>query len=566
MWILEQVLSMTRDLDEKALFASNGETKDLKNMSSSILFTQVNCLQQQRRSKVEMNKTLAFAGLDVALVAGTLGLGSGIVGAKMAATAAVRAGGTASKTRMFSSAFPGLAVIGADMGASTPFMHEAFKQCDSLLNQIESLGKTQQKADVCESMPLKAKHTSDLKGCMLQAGLASLPAVLGIGALAGGVAIGARVASREARTLGTAAEEIARRRNQAEDVLNKKLTDEQAEAVQRTHLVGAMDELGKDGINPPGIGNYTEAQLRQKNQILKTAGFSPADRRKLMETGVVGRPIFEEALQNIPASDIAKMTRDELQEIPPASFASFTKPQVEALGDNVKHLTPPQLVTLGDNVKHLTPPQLVTLGDSVQHFTPQQVTAIGDNVSAFTENQLVALGDSVTGLTPPQVTVIGDKARNFTSDQVERLGDSVSGLTLPQAASLMDKGKFPILSRRQTKMLRPDVRSEYVKKFKFDIFKALAIGKASIVGGLSLGILTKLLEKQAQGKELIDEEAKVVQQVQAMRDIPVSDIAKMTQDELQKIHPEVFPFFTDQQLNAINVNHLTPEQRKLIDK
>ena len=78
-----------------------------------------------------------------------------------------------------------------------------------------------------------------------------------------------------------------RRRVLAEEALDRKLTKEQADAVERAHLVGA-GEMGKDGINPAMIGNYTEAQLREKAKILRQAGFSKLEREKLIKKGIVG--------------------------------------------------------------------------------------------------------------------------------------------------------------------------------------------------------------------------------------------------------------------------------------
>ena len=73
----------------------------------------------------------------------------------------------------------------------------------------------------------------------------------------------------------------------AETALEREITDEQAEAIDRAHLVGE-GEIGKDGINPAKIGNYTRAQLMEKSRILEQAGFSKKDREQLIKQGVVG--------------------------------------------------------------------------------------------------------------------------------------------------------------------------------------------------------------------------------------------------------------------------------------
>ena len=703
---IEKVLSTTRSLDEEALFAS---TEDLKSVSSSALFSQVNCLQEQRRIKAEMNKELAFAGLDLAIMAGTMGLGSGIVGAKMAATAAIRAGGAASKAQKLSGVqrLQGLGVIGADAGASTPFMNEAMKQCDSLLNQLESVGEQRKnnKEDLCESMSLQVKHTSDLKGCMLQAGLASMPAVFGVGALAGGLAIGARVGSRsvqviealgndisgltrkqirglgtkvkhftpsqlatlgdnvqhltqrQLRALGDNVQHLTQRQlqalgnkvehltkkqfralgdkvddltpeqrrawvysnfvdpaqrermirelnsgsgnrsvlsaaaadiNKAEDVLGKKLTDEQAEAVQKAHLVGASDELGKDGINPPGIGNYTEAQLREKNKILQAAGFSPADRRSLIEAGVVGRSLLDvQAIKKIPASDIEKLTPDEIQKISPEDFTFFTSQQVQGLGDNVQHLTLSQVTALGNKVSHFTPQQVRALGDSVSGFTPQQVRALGDNVEHFTPSQVTALGNkaqhltpsqiqalgySVRGFTPHQVEALGDNVGHFTPQQFQALGDSVSGFTPQQVRALGDK--FNYLDRVQFPALGDKVQyltPQQVRAFAgSDEFNYLNRVQLQALGNTIRAITPEQLQKmwpfkinaltQEQFRALGDRVASFTpHQIEELSPLKVKTL---TRGQLAALGNKVSAFTRVKQLRALGdkVGHFTPQQ------
>ena len=79
---------------------------------------------------------------------------------------------------------------------------------------------------------------------------------------------------------------LSRIKDLAERSLNKTLTDQQVQAIQNAHLIG-RGQPGADG-SPARIGNYTLAQLRRKADILKQAGFSPAEIRELMEDGVVG--------------------------------------------------------------------------------------------------------------------------------------------------------------------------------------------------------------------------------------------------------------------------------------
>ena len=84
--------------------------------------------------------------------------------------------------------------------------------------------------------------------------------------------------------------DISKIKSLAEEALGKKITRKQAKAVETAHLAG-LGEVGKDGVHPAGIGNYTEAHLREKARILKQAGFSKAEREELIKKGVVGDPI-----------------------------------------------------------------------------------------------------------------------------------------------------------------------------------------------------------------------------------------------------------------------------------
>jgi hypothetical protein len=70
-------------------------------------------------------------------------------------------------------------------------------------------------------------------------------------------------------------------------------------AVMDAHEVGHNpwdSKIGRDGKNPPGyvvtpkglITNYTDAQIREKFQILKSAGADRKTIQKLMDSGVVG--------------------------------------------------------------------------------------------------------------------------------------------------------------------------------------------------------------------------------------------------------------------------------------
>ena len=72
----------------------------------------------------------------------------------------------------------------------------------------------------------------------------------------------------------------------AREISGKPLTQEQKEAIIKSHRVG-RGQPGKNG-NPASVGNYTREQLMEKSRILKQAGFSKEQRNLLIRNGVVG--------------------------------------------------------------------------------------------------------------------------------------------------------------------------------------------------------------------------------------------------------------------------------------
>jgi hypothetical protein len=94
----------------------------------------------------------------------------------------------------------------------------------------------------------------------------------------------AKIAKTEARS-GVSREEVyataqmtpAERLAKAEEKLGKGLTESEREAILKAHETGAG-----------GAYQYSRKELLEKSEILKEAGFSHAERRKLMETSVTG--------------------------------------------------------------------------------------------------------------------------------------------------------------------------------------------------------------------------------------------------------------------------------------
>lgn len=76
------------------------------------------------------------------------------------------------------------------------------------------------------------------------------------------------------------------RLGKAERLLGKTFSVAEQEAIIAAHLVGA----GESGLNGSlaKVGNYTQGQIRKKAEILRRAGFSSQEIRRLMEEGIVG--------------------------------------------------------------------------------------------------------------------------------------------------------------------------------------------------------------------------------------------------------------------------------------
>ena len=152
-------------------------------------------------------------------------------------------------------------------------------------------------------------------------------------------------------------------------------------AVEEAHRVG-KGEIGKDGIHPARIGNYTETQLRRKTEILKQAGFSPSQIRTLMEAGVVG--LFgptKGVLYRYGRRGVAAIGYP----IPKRYLQSMVK-------SDVKHLTNPQLRTL--NVEHLRDAQLKSFDnpDFLRRVPVKKRHALEDRVLRMTKPQRERLG------------------------------------------------------------------------------------------------------------------------------------------------------------------------------
>ena len=316
----ERRKELRKKLEEQGL--NPEEEKEHKRLAvqgayTEALFDQVDCLQEQRKAVKEVNKELSFLALDTAIVIGTMGLGTAVVAGKLA----LRVGGAVSKAKKLTKAkrLQNLGVFGTDASLSAPYMKEAMNICEDKINQLEETVMDEQRAEEtankeepgkkCERLTVGAKHTSDVKSCILQASLASLPITLPILGLSGLAVVkklrGAKtnspaVSSSPAVSNSSVAPSSAT--DKAEEVLGLRLNPEQRRAVEEAHLVGQR-ERGKNGALA-GIGNYTEDQLRRKTEILKKAGFSKKQRRTLRAGVKLEQDL--QAIRNSPQESVLK--------------------------------------------------------------------------------------------------------------------------------------------------------------------------------------------------------------------------------------------------------------------
>ena len=77
--------------------------------------------------------------------------------------------------------------------------------------------------------------------------------------------------------------------SRATQVLGRTPTAAVADAIEDAHHVGD-GELGRDGVRPAQVGNYTQRQLAARVRILRSAGLDRGQVRRLVAAGVVGDP------------------------------------------------------------------------------------------------------------------------------------------------------------------------------------------------------------------------------------------------------------------------------------
>ena len=317
-------LKAVRDEDLGQL--SPSEKQALKqDLIAGSYFEQTQCREKIREDVRYVKKESALLALDVGLTFATVGL----AGAAVTGRLAVKMGSKFAPNMTKAQRLQNLGLIGLDVSFTAPYAKEVMDQCEQDMDKLESLAvkETNDNSSLCQNQKSRIKHTSDLKNCILMASLVSLPITL---PLAG---VGVRVIAKRSNPA------LEQRKELAERSLGKSLSGKQVRAVEQAHLAG-RGERGKDG-SLAGIGNYTESQLRQKNKTLRSAGFGLSERRKLMESGVVGDrdrrpgdydiPSTEEALSKIRGNKKRKREKSRIVTVDESGDTIKTPPKEPSL-------------------------------------------------------------------------------------------------------------------------------------------------------------------------------------------------------------------------------------------
>ena len=249
------------------------------------LFTLVGCLQTQREAVKDVNKALALGALDVGILVGTMGLGLPAVAGRFA----VRVGIALSKAKELSKTkmLQNLGVFGVSASFSALYMRGAMNVCEDEINQLEeTVNKNTGK--VCEKLPVGAKHTSDVKSCLLQVSLASLPITVPLLGLSGRVVV-------------------------------KGVSD----LVRSHHLGGKVSNLTQNQLKALGdevVGDFTRRQIEALGN--RVSYLTPSQLRAL-------------------GNKVSYLTQNQLRALGD-KVKFFTLSQFEALGDKMRFLTQQQ--------------------------------------------------------------------------------------------------------------------------------------------------------------------------------------------------------------------------------
>ena len=299
-------------------------------------------------------------------------------------------------------------------------------------------------------------------------GTTAVPARAASGAVAKAVK-GARAGK------GSKKRDLAERKRLGEKSLGKSLSKKQVESLERAHRVG-LGQKGKDGA-PARIGNYTEAQLREKSRILRQAGFSSAERKKLIKDGVVGlnlRSLTKEQTQEL--IDVTDLTPEQVLNL---HWDYLTPKQTQDL--NLKSLLAKAEEDSSHRKRLLSELQIKDLSDNqikdlpIEELSLDQVRDIAGRLDEIQikkiPNQMIAghIPDlPLEHLTPEQTQALGSEyfykegtgfSRDYYKRNIQRL--NVEDLSKRQISAY--EGILRFLTPEQTQKL-------VLKNMNYEIF------------------------------------------------------------------------------------------------
>ncbi len=228
------------------------------------------CRALQREKKESTDNLIEILALDTLLTAITLPL-TGIAAGGRAAMKVAKLLSVGSKSKPTLGMTGGL--LGAEVLASTEHIKHAHKECSQNWNQLEEAKFESHSINCSEKIKETATLKANYKSCLMSTAFATLPFAFP----------GATATVRAIRETSKKAKELKRFKTLGEQSLGKPLTDKQVKAIYKAHFVG---KIGIEGARLES--SYTWHELRQKTKILRDAGFTPEQSRKLIESGIIG--------------------------------------------------------------------------------------------------------------------------------------------------------------------------------------------------------------------------------------------------------------------------------------
>jgi hypothetical protein len=221
--------------------------------------------------------------------------------------------------------------------------------------------------------------------------------------------------------IGRASEATARL-GKAENILGRSLSADEQAAILQAHEVGA-GEIGRDGQTAAAVGNYSDAQLREKAQILKEAGLPATERRTLIENSVVGaEPVAASTVPRVSGLSEAASSK-MLESLPVDTRARVLKVEQQLKNQKLNEAQATQLIQDGEkqlsNTLKDKPEAIEPVKNTAQSLVRIAQSVLDKKRPPLTGDQLVALAKNANA-----------RLQNVTPEQVLRQGSGITRDTL----------------------------------------------------------------------------------------------------------------------------------------